>query len=49
VLLTYTPKSKADCGEGAAASIQASAAAMPYLILFLLVFLLGLLVSCVIT
>jgi hypothetical protein len=44
------PKGNSDCGTAAATSIQhATRAAMPYLILFILVFVLGLVVSCVIS
>jgi hypothetical protein len=43
-------KRKNDCGKAEPTSIQRrNTAAMPYLILFMLVFVLGLVVSCVIS
>jgi len=42
-------KGKDDCGDAGSVSIQAPRCTMPYLIVFLLVCLLGLVVSCVIT
>jgi hypothetical protein len=42
-------KFKTDCRDGVTTFIQARSTAMPYLILFLLVFMLGLMVSCVIS